>query len=80
LFLLKFLLKVQIYSLMLLHNYNQGWQSHRRLFAIIVTQAKCDAIMIWTNGFDFFAIIKNFFMWYYRSSFSIIFCDFRFFR
>jgi len=28
--------------------------SHRRHFAIIVTQAKCDAIMIWTNGFDFF--------------------------
>jgi len=58
----------------------QGWQSHRRHFAIIFTQAKCDAIMIWTNGFKFFAIIKNFLMRYYRSSFAISFCDFRFFR
>jgi len=38
----------------------QGWQSHRRHFAIILTQAKYDAIMIWTNRFDFFAIIKIF--------------------
>jgi len=46
--------------------------SHRRHFAIFVTQAKSDAIMIWTNGFDFFAIIK-FLMRYYRSSFAINF-------
>jgi len=40
--------------------FKQGWQSLRRYFAIIVTHTKCDAMMIWTNGFDFFAIIKNF--------------------
>jgi len=34
--------------------------SHRRHFAIIVTQAKWDTIMIWTNGFDVFAIIEFF--------------------
>jgi len=40
---------------------NQGWQSHRRHFVIIVMQAKFDAIMIWTNGFDFFCDNYNFF-------------------
>jgi len=30
-----------------------GWQSHQRHFAIFVTQAKFNVIMIWTNGFDF---------------------------
>jgi len=59
--------------------YLQGSQLHRRQFAIIITQAKCDAIMNWTNRFDFFAIIKNFLMRYYRSAFSIIICNFRFF-
>jgi len=32
----------------------QGWQSHQRHLAIIFMQAKCDAIMTWTNGLDFF--------------------------
>jgi len=53
-----------------------GWQSHRRHFAIIDAQAKCDAIMIWTKGFDFFAIIEIFLMRYYRSLFEIIFAIF----
>jgi len=57
----------------------QEWQLHRKYFAIIVLQDKCDAIMIWTNGFEFFCDNKIFLMRYYCSSFAIIFCDFRFF-
>jgi len=57
--------------------------SHRRHFVIIVTQAKCDAIIRCDYDLDqcirFFAIIKIFLMRYYRSSFAIMFCDFRFF-
>jgi len=59
--------------------------SHRKHFAIFVTQAKCDAIlqydviMIWTNGFDFFLRYLNFLMRYYRNSFAIFFKIFDFF-
>jgi len=50
-----------------------GWQLHRKHFAIFVTQAKCNVIIIRTNGFDFFEIIKYFLMRYYRSLLVIIF-------
>jgi len=40
---------------------------------------KLSAIMIWTNGFDFFAIIENFLMRYYRIKNFSISVRFRFF-
>jgi len=49
---------------------------HRRHFAIIVTQAKCDAIIRCDidldNGFDFFFAIIKIFLMRYRSSFAIL--------
>jgi len=58
--------------------------SHQRHFVIIDAQAKFDTIIRCDNDLDqwirfFFATIEIILMRYYRSSFAIIFCNFRFF-
>jgi len=55
---------------------DQGWQSHRRHFAIIDAQAKCHAIIRCGKDLDqwirfFFAIFEIFLMRYYHSLFAI---------